>query len=278
MKCPSCGAEGQAGSYCGECGAALDATCAACGSEFPPGARFCTACGEPVAAASGAGAGAGTDPGTRAGAAWRAGGGSRMGWVVAAAALLVLVLVLFLPDQTDRVTAPGVTTPAAGSPGVGANAPFAAPGAGGGMPPLSSDMRTNADRLFNRIMVAAEEGDRAEVARFMPMAVQAYGMVDELDEDGLYHLAILHLTAGEYAEARRTAQRILDGSPDHLLGLGAAASAATEAGDTAAARRHWERLLDAYPEESGKPLPEYVDHPTMLTQYRDAAREATGRS
>lgn len=253
MKCPNCGAEDQGGKYCGECGAALSVRCAACGEDVPPGARFCTACGEPVATAA-------------------SGRGSMAPWVIATAALLVVVLVLFLPRRADRVPAP---------PPVETEAPLqdggtATPGEGIG--PLSSDMRTNADRLFNRIMLAAEEGDRAEVEQFMPMAIQAYRMVEDLDEDGLYHLGILHLTAGDYAEARQVGERILDRSPDHILALGVAASAADAAGDTEAARAFWERLLDAYPEEAEKPIPEYLDHRSMLLEYRSRALEATGRS
>lgn len=145
------------------------------------------------------------------------------------------------------------------------------------MPALSSDMRENADRLFNRIMLAAERGDQAQVEQFMPMAVQAYEMVEELDDDGLYHLAILHQTAGEYERVRSTAGQILDRSPSHILALGVAAAAAEAAGDAGTARGLWERLLDAYPEEIGKPLPEYMDHQAMLEEYRAMARDATGR-
>jgi len=230
--------------------------CASCGTEVPPGSRFCTSCGEPVA-------GAPAD-----GARWS--GGSRAGWLFAAAATVVVLLVLFLPRETDRVRAP--------SSG-GSGAPFAAPGGtGSGMGGLSSDMRTNADRLFNRIMMAAEQGNQAEVEQFMPMAIQAYGMVEDLDDDGLYHLATLQVTAGEYDEARSTAGRILDRAPNHILALGVSATAAREAGDAGEAETLWGRLLDAYPEEAGLPLPEYVDHQAMLTEYRREAREATGRS
>lgn len=189
--------------------------------------------------------------------------------IIAAAALFVVLLVLFLPRQTDRVTAPAPQqTRIPLSQGAG--------GAGGGAGELSPDMRTNADRLFTRIMTAAQQGDQAEVDRFMPMAVQAYGMVDDLDDDGIYHLAILHQTAGEYDEARATAQRILDRSPNHILALGVAASSAQAAGDTATANDLWQRLLDAYPEETGKPLPEYMDHQAMVEEYRTLAREAAG--
>ncbi|MEJ2503062.1 MAG: zinc ribbon domain-containing protein [Gemmatimonadota bacterium] len=254
MKCPSCGAEDQKGKFCAECGAGLDANCPSCGAAVPPGAQYCTACGEPVAAGAGS-----------------RGLGSRAGWIIAAVAVAVVLLVLFLPDDTERVRAP-----------MSGSAPAAAPGApaggAGGMGGLSADMRTNADRLFNRIMMAAEQGNQAEVDQFMPMAVQAYGMVEELDDDGIYHLAILQRTAGELDQARQTAGRILDASPDHLLALGVAADAAEAAGDTDAANALWQRLLDAYAAEAGKPLPEYMDHQAMITEYRRMAREAVGQT
>lgn len=201
-------------------------------------------------------------------------GRARAPYVIAAAALVVVLLVLFLPREADRVTAPPATTGAPMS-GEGTRAPTGGPT--GAPPALSSDMRENADRLFNRIMLAAEQGDQAQVEQFMPMAVRAYEMVEDLDDDGFYHLAILRHTAGQYEEARRAAQQILDRSPNHVLALGVAASAAAEAGDTAAAQALWERLLDAYPTEAEKPLPEYLDHQAMLEEYRSMAREATGR-
>lgn len=225
-----------------------------------PGARFCPECGEALAGGVSSGA-----P-----------GGSRTVWIIGGVAVAVVVLMLFLPRLTDRAGPPGMTR----APASGSGAPFAggvggAGGPDGAMGGLSGDMRTNADRLFNRIMTAAEQENQAEVEQFMPMAIQAYGMVDDLDNDGLYHLAILHQTAGSYAEARQTAQRILDDSPDHILALGVAAAAAAAAGDSAAAGTTYRRLLDVYGAESGKPLPEYVDHQPMLEQYRRVAREFT---
>lgn len=151
-------------------------------------------------------------------------------------------------------------------------APGSATGAG-----LSGDMRTNADRLFNRIMTAAEQGNEAEVNQFMPMAIQAYGMVPDLDNDGIYHLGLLHLTAGDYAQAMNEAERLMADEPNHLLGLAVAADASAGAGDSAQAVEYWQRFLDAYDSEAGKPLPEYVDHQPMMPEYRRMAREATGR-
>lgn len=137
---------------------------------------------------------------------------------------------------------------------------------------FTGDLRTDADRLFNRVMTAAEMGDQQEVEQFMPMALQAYEMVPDLDDDGLFHLAILYETAGEYDDARATAERILEGSPDHILGLGVAGTAALAAGDTAAAEGYFRRLLEAYPQESGRLLPEYVHHQVMLEEYQRQAR------
>lgn len=252
MKCPSCGSPDEGGKYCAECGTALRTGCASCGTELPPGGRYCPQCG--TRAASGAGARARELP-------WP--------WIAAGAAVAVVLLVLLLPRRTDPAGPGRMTTPGAAPP-AGATTP------GSGGPVLSADMRTNADRLFNRVMAAAERGDRAEVARFIPMAIQAYGMVDELDADGLYHLAILHRTAGNDAGARATAERILQDHPDHILALGLAAAAAEQAGDSASALAYHRRLLDAYATEAARPLPEYLDHQRMLPEYRRAAQERTG--
>ena len=259
MQCPNCGSDNQTGNYCASCGAALDVTCPSCGADVPAGAAYCTACGTAVGSAADGGGG---------------GGGALAPGIIAVAALVIVVVlvVLYLPGETRTA-----------APSGGADAPVMAPGgmgSGGGAPGmggLSSDMRTNADRLFNRIMMAAEEGNQAEIDQFMPMAIQAYGMVDDLDHDGLFHLGMLHLTAGSYDQAVVTAQRILNDDPDHLLGIAVAAQAEGAAGDSAEARSYWERFLDAYPTESGKPLPAYVDHQPVLPTYRDMAREATGR-
>ncbi|MGK7312073.1 MAG: zinc-ribbon domain-containing protein [Candidatus Longimicrobiales bacterium M2_2A_002] len=260
MKCPNCGAENQTGKYCASCGAGLDVTCPSCGADVPAGAAFCTVCGEPVAAEAEAG-----------------GAASKAPWLIAALSIVVVValVMVFLPGET-RTSRPADSQPLTGAPpgaGMGGGAGGAGPAMGG----LSNDMRTNADRLFNRIMMAAEQGNEAEVAQFMPMAIQAYGMVDDLDGDGLFHLALLHLTAGSYDEAQQTADRILADNPDHLLGLAAAAQAAEAAGNTDEATGYWGRYLDAYDAEAGKPLPEYVDHQPLLSEYRDMARAATGR-
>lgn len=253
MKCPTCGDSDQTGNYCARCGEALRVSCAACEAELPPGSRFCTQCGERVTG--------------QAGGTWR----GRLPWLIGGAAVVAAVLVFMLPRETERAGPPAMTGPNGG----GAGAPFAggAPDGAGTPPPLSGDMRVNADRLFNRIMTARQQGETAEAARFMPMAVQAYGMVEDLDADGLYHLALLHLTAGEYEAAQHAASRILTTDPDHVLALGVAGAAAAGAGDRAGAAELYAHLLEVYPTEAARDRPEYADHQGMLPEYRRAARE-----
>jgi hypothetical protein len=182
---------------------------------------------------------------------------------IGGAALLILAVILLLPmlrsDEPDAVGPPP-------------NAPFAGAGSTGGTPPpLSANPRENADRLFNRIMAAREQGNDAEVQQFTPMAVQAYQMAEPLDNDGLFHLASIQTAAGDYTGARASAERILGSNPRHLLGLGAAGEAALADGDTIAARQFFARFAAAYDDEIAKQLPEYLDHQRIFPRYQAAA-------
>jgi hypothetical protein len=81
---------------------------------------------------------------------------------------LIAGLLIFL---TRRAPAPAAE--------VAANAPFAGGAAAGGPPPDISSMspRERFDRLYNRIMTAAENGDEETVTNFSPMALSAYTML-----------------------------------------------------------------------------------------------------
>jgi hypothetical protein len=49
MRCSNCGSENPPGKkFCGDCGAALANPCRNCGSENPLGKRFCGECGSPL--------------------------------------------------------------------------------------------------------------------------------------------------------------------------------------------------------------------------------------
>jgi hypothetical protein len=259
MKCANCGTEAR-GNFCPSCGASMRATnCAQCDARLVPGARFCTSCG--------AEAGAGGAPRTgRRRLAGSEPGSSNLPWYIAGAILVVLALVLVLP----MVMGERDTVPARGA------APFA-PGAGGGLAPLDGTPREQADRLFNRVMAAREQGNTAEALQFSPMGIQAYQMAEPLDDDGLYHMAALQNTVGDFAGARATSERILARNPNHLLALATAAEAAEGAGDTEAARQYHQRLVDSYQTEISRDLPEYMDHARILPEYRQAALQALGR-
>lgn len=247
MRCPACQTE-SSGSYCPECGTPLKASCSSCRATLPAGARFCTQCG------------------TRAGA-----GRSNAPWYIAGAALIALIAVVLLP----------ASKPASGSAQAGPaqTAPMLdggtgeAPAAEGTPPPLSGTPREQADRLFNLIMQNREKGDTAKAKFFVPMGLQAYAMAGDLDADGLYHLSLLQALGGNGKDAVATAEKILAGSPNNLLGLVAAAQGAVAAGDRAAAARYYKRYLDAYQAEKGRDVPEYRDHAAALPEYEAEARK-----
>ena len=92
-------------------------------------------------------------------------------------------------------------------------------GAAGAAPDISQmTPRERFDRLFNRVMQAAEQGDTAQVERFTPMALGAYAQLDSINTDARYHAAVLQLQVGDAAGALALADTILARSPGHLFG------------------------------------------------------------
>jgi hypothetical protein len=241
MKCPKCGAAAR-GKFCPECGTALEtAACRACQAKLEPGARFCTQCGVRVH-----GAGPNNTP-----------------WYIAGAAILALIIVVLLfPFRTRPL--PSIIGSEPPNPDVVRSAT---------PPPLSANMRENADRLFNRVMESRETGDSAGVKQFAPMGVMAYENAGVLDNDGLYHLSLLQTAAGDPAASLATAKRILAASPNHLLALSAAADASALAADTPGARGYYEHFLRVFPTEKDKQLPEYLDHSRVFPRLEAEAKQ-----
>jgi len=255
-KCPSCGKQSE-GAFCSGCGTALknQGNCPSCGARLPAGARFCTGCGQAVA-----GGGART---ARAGGG-SGGGGSNLPWYLLGAAVAALALLLVVPYLRENTSprAPGGTLTGGLPDGLGDGTP----------PPLTGTPREQADALFNRIMAARESGDSAGAVFFTPMAIQAYDMAAPLDDDGRYHLALVHNVAGNHDEAVAVAEEILEGNPNHLLALAAAAEAEAIRGDMEAARAYASRFLEAYPTERERQLQEYLDHANIIPEYEREAR------
>lgn len=129
-----------------------------------------------------------------------------------------------------------------------------------------------AERLYDRVMSAAERGLPDTVRFFMPMAIQAYQAIGALNLDQRYDLGRLAEVAGDAQLATAQADTILRTQPDHLLGLVLAARAARLRNDERTATRHLERLARVEQAERRKQLPEYLLHQTdidvALTEWR----------
>ena len=136
--------------------------------------------------------------------------------------------------------------------------------------------RQAADRLFELVMRAAEGGDQAEAARFLPMAIDSYDLITALSLDDRFHLSLLHALNDDGASALAVADAGLAVRPSHLLCLATAAEAALLLGDDALALTHYQTLVDVYDEEIGAGLVEYGTgeggHANLLPLLREEAR------
>lgn len=233
--CPACGAPAT-GRFCANCGATLQgAVCGACRAPLTPGAKFCHRCGTPAGAAA---------------AERPSGVGNALPWAVTAIALLALVA-LVAGQRFGRARETQT-----------ANASEAAPaGMAGRAPDISAlSPAERAERLYDRIMGAAERGRVDTVRFFMPMALQAYQALGDLTVDQRYDLGRLAEVAGDASLALAQADTILRQHPQHLLGLVLASRAALLRGDSLAARQYLDRLARAERAERQKQLPEYLLH------------------
>ena len=249
VTCPACG-NPASGRFCSNCGTSLlPRQCEGCRAELSPQARFCHRCGRSVTGGAAAAPAAAAD---------------RTPWLFAGALCLLLVAFIIYKVSAD---APAPQIPQM------ANAGAAGPGGGpAGPAPDISQMtpRERFDRLFNRIMTAAEQRDSAQIQRFTPMALGAYAQLDTFDADARYHAAVLRLQSGDAAGASALADTILAESPGHLFGYLIRGTAAELTGDRAALARARQDFAGRFPAESASGKPEYLDHAPVLRQFRQA--------
>ena len=239
--CPACG-NPATGKFCSSCGVILHASCPSCGAQLGVGSKFCHECGNAIA---------------------RSFSRSRKPWIVGGAVVAVIALaaVVWYNATRDRINAPNPT-------GFSAVA--------------STDisqmsLREQSDRLFNRVMAAQERGDQSEVDFFVPMAIQAYGLMGELDSDARYHLGLLHTVGELYELALLQADSLDVQSPGHLFAAMLRGSVASARGETTDLRAAHQSFLDLYDRELATGKPEYEEHTTSISIFVAEARSNVTR-
>jgi hypothetical protein len=228
--------------------------CPSCGTTFTSGARFCSGCGRALDGAP---------------AALRASGRpDRLPWLITAGALagtLVLLLVMVVRGSGAPPPAPAGAVTASGETGMGA-------------PDISKlSPRERFDRLYNRVMQAAQSGDQATMSRFMPMALGAYEMLDSVDADARYHAALLRVHNGDVQGSRVLGDSILATQPGHLLGFVVLGTTARWAKDDAALAKAYEGFLVSYDKEMKANRQEYGEHRASIDGFRREAAAAAGQ-
>jgi hypothetical protein len=164
----------------------------------------------------------------------------------------------------------------------GGEAPFASGAASAQPAPDISNLtpRERFDKLFDRIMRAAETGDAGSVERFAPMALSAYGMLEakEVDADARYHAALIRLHTGDVDGASALADTILKQQPGNLFGLIVRGTIARFKQDQKALNQTYTDFLAHYDAESKAKRPGYEAHQRAIEQFLKDARAAKGQS
>lgn len=150
----------------------------------------------------------------------------------------------------------------------------AAPGAAvaAGAPDISNlSPRERFDRLYDRIMRASSSGDAATVQQFSPMAISAYAMLDSVDLDARYDVAVIKLHTGDIAGASALADTIVRTAPTHLFGYMLRATVARFSGDSAGAQAAQAAFLRNHAGEMRRARPEYEEHKSAIENFKAEA-------
>jgi len=181
----------------------------------------------------------------------------RTPWLIAGASLAALLAMVFimLARESPRVAvAEPVSPPAEAPPDISAMSP-----------------RERFNRLYNRVMQAAQSRDEATVTRFTPMALMAYAQLDTIDADARYHTALLKMHTGDVVAPLALGDSILTANPGHLFGYIIQGTVARFRKDEKALQQAYAAFLKHYEAEMKAQRPEYSEHRTSLDDFRTAA-------
>ena len=237
--------------FCGQCGAPTTARrCRSCQTDLSLGARFCHRCG------------AEAQPGARPKKA------RSVATTIAIGAVATVAAIAYLLGRGKLAAAPAASMGNAGNAGPQVTI----------RPPDISNMspRERFDRLFGRIMRAAQAEAADTVMMFSPMALEAYRQLGpaDLDADARYHAAMIHMVVGEFAEAKAKADTILANQPNHLFGFVIRGEVALQENDKAAVAKNYRAFLAAYDGETKAGRKEYLEHQPVLADFKNRAQAA----
>ena len=193
----------------------------------------------------------------------------RTPWIIAGSAIVILLAAI---GYTVGRNQPAAVVPDMANNGSGA-ANSSSQNALGPAPDISRlSPRERFDRLYDRIMTAAESGDSASVIRFAPMAFGAYDQLDQVDIDARYHVAMIHLTLGEYPEALALADSIQHEAPNHLFADVLRGEVAAARNDSTGLKQSYARFLRNYAAEMKANRQEYKEHGPVLEDFHRRAQ------
>ncbi len=134
------------------------------------------------------------------------------------------------------------------------------------------------DRLYERVMRAAENGDDGTVTQFAPMALGAYAQLlpGDVDADARYHAAMIRMHTGDPDGAAALADTIRAEMPDHLFSYVIHGTLARQRGDQDRLAKERAGFLQRYDAEIAANRLEYGLHTFILDQFVGEARGARG--
>lgn len=244
--CPSCGTA-TTGAFCAQCGAAVGPRrCPSCGTAVAPTARFCGQCGAAVS-------------GIANGSVGKTNRSTTWAYLGIGVTLMAVVLTLVWRSASPPPASPTPTS--AGDPTA--------------IDLSAMTPRERFDRLYDRVMRAAENGDEATVTQFSPMALAAYSQLDAIDTDARYHAAMIRMHTSDPDGATALADTIRLEAPTHLFSYVIFATLARQRGDQARLTAEYQGFMQRYDAELAAQRPEYAQHKFILDQMVEQARAGT---